>query len=458
MLGVARILCALLCVILPWFYGGVTPGADALLLGGAGLAAACCALARIGVDGRPAGPPPGSRPARLCVWAAMAALGVAGLACVPLPREVVAVLSPASVAWRAPEPPGAPAWITIALVPDAAFAAWIRAVACALLAWTALQVTRRSHHALWLFAAIGGGGALVAVYALLDSLSGGALSLHPAPGASARAHAPFVNANHLATACAMTLPVLLALLRWKWRDTEGHLRRRRALQIALVGAVLAVVAALLASVSRGGILAAGLGVAVFWWAARVPPKRAAGGAVVPAWRRALPVAALVAGFALAFGIGPLLDRFALIEQQGNTREVGWAMAWAIGWDFPWFGAGLGTFAAISPAYQPVGASGWWDAAHCDWLEWWAATGLLGTVPVVAFVGAWGNAFARVRDPHLRTTRRLAAAACGGALAAVAWHAVVDFPLQIGSIAATAAVLAGAGLALADPPRSGEVTA
>jgi hypothetical protein len=448
MLGAARVLCALVVILLPWFYGGVTAGADAVLLGGAGLAAACCALARIGVDGRPAGPPPGGRAATIAFTGAWVALGVAALTLLPLPRGLVEVVSPASVAWRAPEPAGAPAWIPIALAPDATHAAWWRACACVVLAWTALQVTRRSQDALWLMVAIVVAGVAASVYALLGSLSGGALSLHPGIGASSRASAPFVNPNHLATLCAMTLPLLVALWRWKWRDRQGAVRKRPALQIVLIGAMLCVTAALLASVSRGGILAAGVGGIVFWWAARPPADREGD---KPAWRRIAPVVAVVALFALAFGVGPMLDRFVLIEQQGNTRAVGWSMAWEIGCDFPWLGAGLGTFGELSPAYQPASAAGWWDAAHCDWLDWWAAAGVLGLSPLAVAIGGWLRSFSRVRRQRLRSTRRLAVGAAGAALAAVAWHAVLDFPFQIGAIAAVAAVLAGLVPALVDQP-------
>ncbi|MHC5019473.1 MAG: O-antigen ligase family protein [Planctomycetota bacterium] len=451
MLGAARVLCALLVVLLPWWYGGVTAGAEALLLGATGLAAACCALARIGVDGRPAGPPRGGRRALLVFAGAAAALAVAGWTTVSLPRGMVEWLSPATLEWRAPEPAGAPAWVPLAPAPDAAWSAWLRALACVVLAWTAWQVTRRSAHALVVVGAIAASGTAVAAYALLGTLSGGALTLHTAAGHGARAHGPFVNPNHLATTCAMTLPVLIALWRWKWRDREGVVRKRPALQITLTGAILVVVAALLASLSRGGMLAAAVGGAVYWWAARPATLPPAGAPPAAPWRRGVPVVAVVVLFALAFGVGPMLDRFALIEQQGNTRAVGWAMAWAIGWDFPLFGAGLGTFAELSPAYQPAGAPGWWDAAHCDWLDWWAATGLAGVVPMALAVGGWVWAFGRVRSRALRSTRRQAVAAAGGALAAVSWHAVVDFPFQIGAIAATAAVLAGLALGLVDQP-------
>jgi hypothetical protein len=125
------------------------------------------------------------------------------------------------------------------------------------------------------------------------------------------------------------------------------------------------------------------------------------------------------------------------------------MALAIFGDFPVLGAGAATFGPLSPAYQPVGVSGAWDAAHCDWLDLLARTGIGGLAAALVACGAVATACWRARGASVRTARRMAVAAAGGGVAAVAWHAVVDFPLQMPALAAWTAALAGLGLAAGD---------
>jgi hypothetical protein len=404
----------------------------------------------LGVDGRPLRVVAGGGPARVALVAAAAGLGWALLACLPLPRGLVGVCSPATLQWRAPEPPGdPPAFLPIALAPDASMGAVWRAAAAIMCGWVALQVVRRSADALWILGPVGVGGALAAGYGVAGVLSGGALTAWHTPvgaTAGARAHAPFVNPNHLATACALALPCLAAMVWWR-RKGSLHASGGMALRIAGVGAILVTLAGLVATLSRGGALAALGGAAVFALLAR--PARAEAPARGAGWRLGVPVAAAAGLFVLAFGLEPLLARFADVGGDGVQRAAGWRMALAMWGDFPVFGAGAGTFGALSRAYQPADVAGTWDAAHCDWLDLAARGGLpaLAAGLVVLFavaVGCW-----RVRHAGVRTARRMAVAAAGAGLAALAWHAVVDFPLQMPALAASGAALAGLALAGGD---------
>jgi O-antigen ligase len=105
-----------------------------------------------------------------------------------------------------------------------------------------------------------------------------------------------------------------------------------------------------------------------------------------------------------------------------------------------FGFGPGTFRVIFPAYnQAVNnlAPGTWRFLHEDYLQIAMEWGWLGSALWAAlFVGGIIFALVNLRKPEARTwswRRRLILPLAVIALAGVALHAAVDFPLQIASI-------------------------
>src|SRR4030042_1813903 len=74
----------------------------------------------------------------------------------------------------------------------------------------------------------------------------------------------------------------------------------------------------------------------------------------------------------------------------SVRWPIWNSALLMSGDFPWTGAGAGSFAVVEPAYSilplPVAAG----HAHCDYLEWLAEAGAPALL-VAAFIFAWGLA-------------------------------------------------------------------
>jgi O-antigen ligase len=285
---------------------------------------------------------------------------------------------------------------------------------------------------------------------------------------------PFVNRNHFAGYMLLVVPVGLGLLAQAWRRCRRRmgehpdLRRRlvalgtpegtRVLYAALPP--LVAIAALLASVSRGGILAfvASLTLAAIGLRSRRG---------TPAWAAALAFAAVALCW---FGLERLEVRFLQTPGDAPGRTAVWSESIRFMRGSRWLtGYGFDTFAeAFSrvPAWRlPEGATPWpaavraalesgvrygyrvpsdlpgvvwYREAHNDWIQLLVETGLPGLA-----VGVWAALAALLaarRDPWLF-------AALAGPLA----HALVDFDFQIPAIPALFVVLAALG---GDPRFSG----
>jgi O-antigen ligase len=276
----------------------------------------------------------------------------------------------------------------------------------------------------------------------------------------------FVNRNHFAAWTAIATALAIGLLDVRWRgytDRVGarpNLRRRLStLQsedgiglLATMTCVFVGIAALLASASRGGILAFVAAVAL-----AILSRRRAG---------VVPISALAALF-LSIGVAWLgLDRVATrfeeLADDSPERVALWTDSlkqlrggeWALG-------SGFNTFSAkasrSAPFALPAGATPWpaavddlarrhariairtlesqpghvwYREAHNDYLQVLVETGLIGLALV-----AWGVARVLVGARH--EPWRLAALAAG------LLHAAVDFPFQIPAIAVLFAVVAAA---------------
>jgi O-Antigen ligase len=290
------------------------------------------------------------------------------------------------------------------------------------------------------------------IYFFFESLEGG----HP--------YGSFVNRNHFAAYMLLVLPIALGLFADAWQayarrvgDTPNTRRALVGLQTSegtrLVYAALPPfigVAALLASTSRGGILAFCAALALA--AAGV---RSRGG--TPAWAAAL---VFVAASLTWFGLERLEVRFVRAANDAPGRTVVWQESLAAMRGSRWAtGYGYNAFAvAISrvPAWAlPMGATrwpegtesallggeavgyrapgdlpglAWYREAHSDYVQLLVETGLPGLL-----IGLWA-AFAALaaarRDPWLFA-----------ALAGLLMHVFVDFDLQIPAIAGLFVVLA-----------------
>ena len=197
--------------------------------------------------------------------------------------------------------------------------------------------------------------------------------------ASNRAEATFAHPNVLAFCLQMSIPVALVT----------GMRARGLMKVVLLAAAAIAVAGLALTLSRGGIVGAGISLAVLLaWA---PFRRYAGAILL-----------VLSLFALA-NLGSLHDssaslvaqRLGTLNSEGirdNPRTKIWRATPDIIADYPFLGTGMGNFGKVSPRYGIRDLGGFaYDHAHNIVLTFAAETGLIGVFLFLAFVFAVARA-------------------------------------------------------------------
>ncbi len=249
-----------------------------------------------------------------------------------------------------------------------------------------------------------------------------------------------MNRNHYANLMAMLTPVVFGLflgrgLRGGARSLRERLvdllaRPESSVRLLLGFAVVLSAGSLVISLSRGATLAVSASLLVF------------GGCLIASGigrRRSVAAALcfyLFTVFVGWFGWEKVAARFASLSANPDILDaarVGFFRdTLRMAADFPVFGAGIGSFARIYPAYRTVAGPFSLAHAHNDHLELLAGGGLVGLGLMIWFVGAVllavSRACARRRDPP---TLYLAFGALAGCVAFLV-HGASDFSLAIGA--------------------------
>lgn len=446
----------LLAVATPWPFGSVQPLAVRLVAGGA-LFAAALSLAVGAVRGGVALPAVPLLPA-----ASLGALVLFHL--VPLAPALHAALAPGSSTYWRPVPPEAAVVLgsgarPIALDGPAAGLALLLATGLVSLAVLAAPALARDERVRLAATLVTLNGLALAVYGIYARTRFGNLIYGTIAVPTVSPFGPFVSKNHYAGYVGLAALVGLGLAAgWVGRERPDRAVRqwvgsRGASRAALaLVAVLAMVLAVLVSLSRGGVVALLAGAATFL----LLQRRLAGGRPTGA-RRRVPLAAGLAVLAVIVlvAVAPSEVRERLVslasgdaDSSGSFRLDTWRATLALVARSPAVGHGLGSFPdAFAPRKRAHGAERV-EHAENDYLELAAETGLVGLLLALLGLGflvarAW-RGLPALREPFARG----AALAGLAGLAALAVHSLVDFSVRIPSNAALAALLVAAAAAAA----------
>jgi probable O-glycosylation ligase (exosortase A-associated) len=186
------------------------------------------------------------------------------------------------------------------------------------------------------------------------------------------------NPNDAAVALLAGLP--LALFLWEGEQSHAHSGGREVFRrVLLTAAIASILAALVASGSRGGFLGLLAVAAVCWWRSR---------------RKGLATVILVLTAVIAWSLAPAeyAERMGSILRSGSDvsaqgRIQGWRIATAIFWREPLTGVGGGNFAAARADWFPTGdpRTDWLDV-HSLYFQALSELGVVGTLSLLALLG------------------------------------------------------------------------
>jgi len=261
-----------------------------------------------------------------------------------------------------------------------------------------------------------------------------------------RASGTFVNKNHYATLLAMALPLLIFRAAGQFSFfTQRH--DATAFSNMCWGAATAfVAAALVASLSRAGVLAGGIAALAAFGLCVMQQRKFS--------KRVL--LALAGGLLLALGLAAMTGLGQLIKSASAGglgeglfgRTVMNQHTWSGIVEFFPLGAGLGSYAIAFQRFQTPGLLGFVEYAHNDYLQLLFELGALGVVVLALLLLAAVLAGRTLWLSRVAGDRLSPALACYLGASAFAIHAWFDFPSHIPAIAILATLLFAASMNLA----------
>ena len=260
---------------------------------------------------------------------------------------------------------------------------------------------------------------------------------------------PYVSRNHFAGYLAMAIPLAIGFAAESALDVRRSWAHRRFGWVALgdpagiaafrrVAAAMVLMVGLLASHSRGGLLAfGGASLALV--------------ALLRRWRALLLplVAGLVVVGLLWVDVGATQHAFETRGLRQSRLEL-WMDAARMFPRFPVLGAGFNAFGTSYTQYQTVARYEWYGEAHNEYLQALLDLGVVGALLVAALLVRLLRSGVRAASATPLDAGLL------GAILACCVHNAVDFNWQIPANAATFAALAGVvtrrAAAATEPPR------
>ena len=368
-------------------------------------------------------------PALLCaaLW-----LGYVWLQLVPLPFELLKLLSPEAARAHAAAASLAPGAAPLTLDQSGTLGGALKSAAYVVFFALSLALLDRHER-------IAATAYTLVISGFAQAMYGGLASLAE-PGMAA--HGSFVNRNHFAAYLVMCLSVGLGMLissltgevsqSWKqfFRNIIAWiLSPRMLLRLALVVMVIALVL----TRSRMGntsffvslLTTGGIGLLL---------ARRATRSMVVLIASLIVIDILIVG--AYFGVERVLDRIEQTSMETEDRGANARDTLRMWQDYPVFGAGLGSFHVVFPRYPQQDLGALYTHAHNDYLELASETGVVG----IALLGllVFTSFLAALRAQIVRRDRLMRGISFGAmmAVSALGLHSTVDFNLQIPANALT----------------------
>jgi O-antigen ligase len=398
---------------------------------------------------------------------------------VPLPRGVVATLSPK----RLLDPAVAgvvgidSGWTTLSIYPHDTILVGIRMLGylCAFLLAAHLYDSRMRKSTLVI--GLVGLGSFEAGYGIFQYLTGWQkIFTYTKRDYTNLATGTYINHDHFAGLLELTIPFAFASAFYffqLWSEDRPRNRRGSSTQsaVGLQAVFYLFLVALMVigvgfSISRGGILGTIASIMFVALLALTRLKRGRKTWLVGVFL----LLTCIVSYALWIGLGAVLTRFQQVHEanylQMEGRIATWRDSLLLIRDYPLVGTGLGTFGLAFRHYQTAMVNYYFAHTHNDYLEFASDTGLLGAMilflPILYLLVRMLLAF--VADS--RRYRRAVLLGCIGSTLGILIHSAMDFNLQIPANALVFAVVLGIGYKAAClepradnavPPRAGVQT-
>jgi O-antigen ligase len=361
---------------------------------------------------------------------------------VPLPAVVVDVVSPQRDALRAGLYLDAPASrTTLTADPRLTRAGLASLISALLIFWSAREILGRGGIRLTARLVAWAGFALTLIAFVQRATAPDLLLWMWKPiDAGSRPFGPFVNPNHLATwllmAASLTTGYVVAHTRMVGSaHTSARLRVRDWLAdgagLLLAGALLLMLVAIGATLSRAAMLGACAGLA----AGVVLSRTRQGGRSARA---------AVAGVVLLLALAAWSNQEELARKFGSpttmSRVTIWRDTLPVLRDFWLAGTGVGTYAPVMIEYQRTSRDLHFNQAHSEYLQAAAEGGVLLVLPVLAAIGAGLQLARRRLREETRAVSWVRIGAASG-LIAVAVQGIFETGLRVPANALLAALLA-----------------
>jgi len=277
----------------------------------------------------------------------------------------------------------------------------------------------------------------VGAFGLLHQQSHGTILGYPVPH-NTTCFGTFMNRNHAGVYFYLHTAIALALAFWHIRRAgDDVLRGGPHLVAAFLAFALALLAGLTSSTAAAAcalLLLVFAPLMAYWFG--FPGSSGSRRSIMQGTGGALALSA--ASILLVADLQPIFDRFKNkaanyqatgVDDRAPLRRATWALATEGGWTGRvWVGYGAGSYRWVSPPYQALQPEMRRDGklhfralhAHNDWLEMLAEWGILGLLPVLAFLGWLFGRLARAFRPGHPETYPLALG-----LILLGLHAAVD---------------------------------